>query len=107
VKKICLEVDPGICGFTCRIEATCSDKRTAQTDIVGSGCSMIQQLGEMIGEVTFQDVFVPLTKNKIFLGAEKAGCHLACPVPTALVKAAEAALTLALQKDVTFKFAVC
>ena len=33
------EVDPGICGFTCRIEATCSDKRTAQTDIVGSGCN--------------------------------------------------------------------
>ncbi len=104
MKKICLDVDPGICGFTCRIVATCSDKRTAKTEIVGSGCSMIQQLTEMIGEVTMQDIFVPLTQNKIFLGAEKAGCHLACPVPSALVKTAEAALTLALPKDVVFKF---
>lgn len=104
MKTICLYVDPGICGFTCRIEARCSDKRTAHTEIAGSDCSMIQQLAEMIRTVTFQDVFVPLTENKIFVGAEKAGCHLACPVPSALVKAAEAVLTLALPRDVSFTF---
>lgn len=107
MKKIRLDIDPGICGFICRVEATCSDKRTAHTAIVGSDCQMIQQLTEIVKEVTMQDIFVPLTQNKIFLGAEEAGCHLACPVPSALVKAAEAALTLALPKDVVFKFEAC
>ena len=65
---------------------------------------MIQQLTELVKDVSMRDIFVPLSQNKIFLSAEKAGCHLACPIPSALVKAAEAALTLALPKDISFSF---
>jgi hypothetical protein len=105
MKAIRLEVAPGICGFTCRIEATCGDKRTARMEIIGSECSMVQQLRTTVREVGMEDIFVPLTQNKIFLAAEQAGCHLACPVPVALVKAAEVALRLALPQDVSFTFA--
>ena len=104
MKTFCLGVDPGICGFICKVKCTCEDGKTARIDITDSGCTMIQELAGLVAEITFQEFFVPLTQNKIFLGAEKAGCHLACPVPVAVVKASEAALTLALPKDVAMRF---
>lgn len=104
MKTIYLDVEPGICGFTCKIKSTCVDKKTAQIEITGSGCSMIQELAGMLTAVSFRDMFIPLTGNLIFVGAEKAGCHLACPVPVAVAKAAEAALVLALPKDATMHF---
>lgn len=104
MKTFCLDVDPGICGFICKVKSTCEDGKKARIDITGSGCTMIQELAGLVSEITFQEFFVPLTQNKIFAGAEKAGCHLACPVPVAVVKASEAALTLALPKDVTMNF---
>ncbi len=65
---------------------------------------MIMELAEFVREVTMQDIFVPLTQNSIFIHAEKAGCHLACPVPVAVVKAAEASLVLALPKNISMQF---
>lgn len=104
MKSFTLDVNPGICGFTCRVESISSDKKKAQIAITGSGCSMIQELAKTLTEVSFQDIFVPLTRNQIFLKAEQAGCHLACPVPVAVVKASEASLVLALPQDVSIKF---
>jgi len=104
MKTHCLQVDPGICGFTCTIKSSCSDKRAALIEITGSGCSMIQDLASMVTEISFKDMFVPLTENPIFTSAEKAGCHLACPVPIGVAKAAEAALTLALPRDISLRF---
>lgn len=104
MKTFYLNVEPGICGFACKIKTTTEDKKTAQIEITGSGCSMIQELAGMLTEVSFRDMFVPLTRNLIFVSAEKAGCHLACPVPVAVVKAAEAAFVLALPQDVTMRF---
>jgi hypothetical protein len=100
-----LLVDPGICGFSCTVKAKSEDRRTASITVLGSGCSMIRELAGMVREIGFQDIFVPLTRNPVFTGAEKAGCHLACPVPAAIIKAAEAALVLALPKDVSMNFA--
>ena len=104
MKTFYLDVEPGICGFACKIKATSEDKKIAQIEITGSGCSMIQELAGMVSEVSFREMFVPLTRNLIFVSAEKAGCHLACPVPVAVAKAAEAALVLALPQDVTMRF---
>lgn len=99
-----LNVEPGICGFACTIKSTAGDRKTATIELTGSGCSMIQELAGLVTEITFQDVFIPLTRNVIFTSAEKAGCHLACPVPVAIAKAAEAAMVLALPQDVTMQF---
>ncbi len=100
---IVVEVNPGICGFDCRVSAKPAEKRTIKVSISGSGCSMIQEVGNTLDEITMQDLFVPLTRSKIFKAAEKAGCHLACPVPMAIAKAAEVALELALPKDVSIR----
>lgn len=95
-----VRVDPGICGFCCEIRASLREKRVARLRIVRSDCEHVQKLGAEIGEVGIQDLFLPLRRNPVIIATEKAGCHAACPVPTALIKAAEAAMGLAIPKSV-------
>lgn len=97
-----MTVDPGICGFDCVIRAW-KEGKAVRFDIQ-SECGQIKKLAGALGPVTLKDLFVPLTKNPIFLCAEKARCHLACPVPSSLVKAAEVVLGLALPREATIRF---
>ena len=76
--NISLSVKPGICGFNCMIKAQVSGKRIASIEIAESDCTMIQKLSRNISEISMHDLFVPLTKNPIFIAAEQAGCHPAC-----------------------------
>jgi len=99
-RAVHVRVDPGICGFCCEIRATLQEKRVARLRIINSNCEHVQKLNAEIGEVGMKDLFLPLRRNPVIIAAEKAGCHAACPVPTALIKAAEAALGLALPKPV-------
>ena len=99
-----LNVEPGICGFDCLIKAARSGKRIAKIEITESDCTMIQTLAQNLSDISIQDLFVSLTKNPIFIAAEQAGCHLACPVPVAVIKAAEVVLSLAVPKDVVISF---
>ena len=98
-----LEVDPGICSFTCLIRAFKDQKHTVRFEIQ-SDCEQIQNLAGELGNVGMKDLFLLLSRNPIFLSAEKSQCHLACPIPCSLVKAAEVALGLALPKKVTITF---
>lgn len=102
--RTCLRVDPGICGFACTVCAQKLEARTVKIDIEGSECKQIQRLSELISQIGFRDIFVPLTRNPVFVSAEKAGCHPSCVIPTAVIKAAEVALGLALKRDVVIQF---
>ncbi|MFH0726641.1 MAG: hypothetical protein V2B19_09885 [Pseudomonadota bacterium] len=97
---VLVRVDPGICGFYCEIRASLPQKRVARLCITESKCEHIQRLNAGIGEVGMRDLFLPLCRNPVFIAAEKAGCHAACPVPTALIKAAEAVMGLAIPKSI-------
>lgn len=103
MEGVVVTVDPGVCGFDCQVNAEQYDKKNVKITITGSDCSMIQQLSHLLNDISLQDLFVPLTKNKIFIAAEKSGCHLACSVPVAVVKASEVALGLAVAKDLFFR----
>lgn len=98
-----MEVDPGICAFTCLIQAFKDEKYTVRFKIQ-SDCDQIQNLAKDLGKLGMKDLFLPLSRNPIFLSAEKSQCHLACPIPCSIVKAAEVALGLALPKRVTITF---
>ena len=98
-----LEVDPGICGFTCSINAFKDGKHSVKFEIQ-SDCDQIQNLAGDLGKISMKDLFLPLSRNPIFLSAEKSQCHLACPIPCSIVKAAEVALGLALPKRITITF---
>jgi hypothetical protein len=104
MKSIRIMVEPGICGFSCLVEAWQEDKHHAVIRITGSQCKQIGKLAENITEVTLQDLFARHTRNPVIKAAEQAGCHLTCPVPVAVLKAAEAALGLALPRDAYIRF---
>ncbi|NOX33037.1 MAG: hypothetical protein GXP56_04775 [Deltaproteobacteria bacterium] len=104
MENIVINVNPGICGFDCRVKARQSGKRIARVRVTGSECTMIQNLANHLNDISLKDLFTPLTKNPIFMAAEQAGCHLACPVPVAVVKACEVALELAVPKDAGINF---
>jgi hypothetical protein len=95
-----VEVDPGVCGFCCRITAVPKAKHVVRLRVIDSDCEHIQGLNALIGEMGIRDLFLPFCRNPVMIAAEKAGCHAACPVPTALIKAAEAAMGMAIPKSV-------
>ena len=94
--------DPGICGFICSISAW-KDGGQVRFNIQ-SDCEQIKKLAMHLGPISMKELFVSLTKSPVFLSAEKSACHLACPIPSSLIKAAEVALGLALPKEATIRF---
>ncbi|MBW2522489.1 MAG: hypothetical protein JRD64_07260 [Deltaproteobacteria bacterium] len=104
MEPVYIKVEAGICGFYCQVKAWQQNKERAVIEITGSECELVQKLAENIREVTLQDIFTRHTGNPVFKAAEQAGCHLTCPVPVAVLKAAEAALELALPREARISF---
>ncbi len=102
--RVCVHVSPGICGFNCKVYAQKIDRRTVAVRIERSECEQIQRLAKTVTQLSIQDLFKALTKNPVFVSAEKAGCHSTCSVPTAILKASEAVLGMALTSDVMIEF---
>lgn len=97
-------MDPGICGLPCVVETWKEGPRTVSIKITDSECKPIQRLSKLVKEITWTDLFTPITRNPIFVSAERAGCHSACPVPVAVMKAVEVAMDMALPQDVVIRF---
>ena len=103
----CASVNAGICGFTCRIKAWKIDKRTVGLEISESECQQIQDFTELLGQLSLNEIFMPITRNPVYLAAEQAGCHPSCPIPAAVLKAAEVAMKMALPRDASIRFEPC
>jgi len=103
----CASVNAGICGFTCRIKAWKIDKRTVGLEISESECQQIQDFTELLGQLSLNEIFMPITRNPVYLAAEQAGCHPSCPIPAAVLKAAEVAMKMALPRDASIRFVPC
>lgn len=104
METICISVEPGICGFCCQVQAWQQNKKQATIEIVGSKCKLIQKMADSIKEVTVHDIFTGHCSNPVYKAAQQAGCHLSCPVPVAVLKAAEVALGLALPREACISF---
>jgi hypothetical protein len=102
-KIVRVAVDPGICGFPCRVEARKGGKSEVRIE-VESECAHIQRLASMVKVITLRGLFSPLSRNPIFVSAERARCHASCAIPVAMAKAAEVALEMALPRDVRITF---
>jgi len=103
----CLSINAGICGFTCQVRAWQIDKRAVGLEISESECQQIQQFSELMSKLTLNEVFMPVTRNPVYLAAEQSGCHPSCPIPAAVLKAAEVALEMALPRDAIIRFEPC
>lgn len=100
----CFVVDPGICGFHATIKARKNGKRMVTVEILDSQCKQIKRLSKSLGDISLKDFFLPITRNPVYVAAEKAGCHGSCVVPVAVIKTAEVALSLAIPRDISIKF---
>jgi hypothetical protein len=103
----CASVDAGICGFVCRIEARKIEKRTVGLEISESECLQIQDFAEQLSQLSLDEIFMPITRNPVYLAAEQSGCHPSCPIPAAVLKAAEVAMEMALERDASIRFEPC
>jgi hypothetical protein len=106
-ETICLAVDPGICGFPCFIKARKLSARKVALQIAESDCGQIQRLSEQLTEMSLHDLFLPATRNPVYVKSAASGCHPSCPIPAAVLKAAEVAMEMALPKDVCIRFEPC
>jgi len=100
-----LAVDPGICGFHCKVEVIKKERRKVDVNIY-SECPQLKKLNGMLGSLELRDIFISPKRNIIFTLSEKAGCHASCPVPLAVLKCAEVEMGLALPRDVIMNFRI-
>ena len=103
-QPIYVTVDPGICNFPCIIEARRVEDQRISVEISGSECEHIQRLSELLTDIMLRDLFTPMSRNPVFISAERVGCHPSCPIPLAIVKTAEVAMGMALPRDVFIRF---
>ncbi len=104
---VCTTVDPGICGFPISIRARKADARTVWVEISATGCEQIEKLAQQFDQISMHELFAPLTRNKVYVAAQRCGCHSSCIIPAAILKTAEAAMEMALPKQVRIRFETC
>lgn len=105
--ETCAAVNSGVCGFTCRIRAWRIDKTTAGLEISESECQQIQAFSEQLSQLSLKEIFMPITRNPVYLAAEQSKCHPSCPIPAAVLKAAEVAMEMALARNASIRFETC
>ena len=103
----CVSVNAGVCGFVCHIAGWQQDKRRVGLQIDESECQQIQRFSDLVTELTLKEVFMPATRNPVYLAAQKSGCHPSCPIPAAVLKVAEVSLEMALPRNASIRFEAC
>ena len=95
-----VDVKPGICGFNTHIEAT-ADASFKVTLEIASECSHIRELAEQLTHVSaFEELRCPINETNVYRAAAACKAHVACPVPSAILKTIEVAAGMALPADV-------
>jgi hypothetical protein len=97
------EIDPGICGFHTTCIATKNPDGTIHLAIE-SECQAVRKLAEQFQDVNaINEVFWRRRKPGIYEAVPQCLSHVACPVPSGILKAIEVEAGFALPKDVTIK----
>ncbi len=94
-----VEVDAGVCGMKTVIKANADDMQKARLEIQ-SACPDIQKAAEDLKELDgMEEVFGKIGSTRVYEALRKHCKHAACPVPSGIIKAVEAASGLALPKQ--------
>jgi hypothetical protein len=96
-------VNPGACGMPATIEVRKKDTKT-YTLKISSDCKMVVKLGKEVPELTMMDAFRRIQNNPVFIKGAACLKHVACPVPSAVLKALEVEAGLNVPKDVSITF---
>ena len=96
-------VNSGACGFTVTIKAEKGKERTIAVSL-DTACEMVQK---MLADIAIVDRMVPLIgfrDNPVYQSAAKHLKHVACPVPSAILKAIETEAGMNVPKDARIEF---
>lgn len=98
-----VNVKPGICGFPVTITAEKDrDKRIHIS--LDTDCEMLQEMRDDISFLEMKSALKGLSSNPVYISAAKCIKHVACPVPSAILKAVEVELGVCIPKDVSITF---
>lgn len=99
-----VNVNSGVCRFKSVIIADMDDEMNI-TYKIKSECPAVRAMAKNMAEPipVFDIIAKPFCENVIYKKADALE-HVCCPVPSAIIKAAEVAGDLALKKNVTFEF---
>jgi len=102
-----VRVSAGACGFEARVRASRNDKVSVRIALE-SDCESVEDLGfilEQLGALTIKDFMsTGEKKNRVLQLTSDALPHSACPVPIAIIKAAEVELNLNVPCPVFIEF---
>jgi hypothetical protein len=98
-----IQIQPGACGMPVTVEVKKKDKKTFSVTIT-SECKMAEKLGAEIPELTLMDAFKRVLDNPVYTKGATCLKHVACPVPSGILKALEVEAGLAVPKDVSIIF---
>jgi hypothetical protein len=71
---------------------------------ITSQCEMVEKLGKDITELTMMDAFKRFFDNPVYRTGATCLKHVACPVPSGILKALEVEAGLNLPRDVSITF---
>lgn len=85
------------------VEVEKKDGKTYSLSIT-SDCPMVSKLGQEVPELTMMDAFKRFQDNPVYRQGAACLKHVACPVPSGVLKALEVEAGLNVPKDVTIVF---
>ncbi|QHI73111.1 DUF6951 family protein [Aminipila terrae] len=96
-----VDVNPGACGLKTSLRMEVDGNQSLKIDIQ-SECPQIMAMEADLTELAgYKECFEKYSKSMIYKIADKHCRHLACPVPTAIIKGMEVAYGFNVCKDVT------
>jgi len=104
--EVKLTIDAGVCRFKTRVHAIGSEDYMSVNLVIESECPNVKKIAEKLKVVdAIEIVSPPLTGNSVYRAFDEIReAHSACPVPSGILRACEAASGNALKKNVTFTF---
>ena len=96
-------VNSGACGFTVTITAEKGKDRKVLIAL-DTACEMVQKMLADIATVDHRVTLTGFRDNPVYQSAEKHLKHVACPVPSAILKAIETETGLNVPKDARIEF---
>lgn len=99
-----VKVNGGNCGFNSVINVEKIDRTTVRVN-VQSDCERVEAMNSDLAELDWRrSLFGKMNESRVYQIASQHLKHTACPVPTAILKAIEVELRLALPLDIVIHF---
>ncbi len=98
-----VKVNSGNCKHSVVITAEKTDEKSVRISLE-TECEMIMNMQDDIAILEMKTLFANFMTNPVYRSAAKHLQHTACPVPSAILKAAEVELGLCLADNVNIEF---